>query len=886
VPPHQQGKNLPLKATALRPHLEACKYQPELLCTDFRLADGATVSLAAFAQSPADARSACIAVIEADEGTTDLVASCRAIAAPIVFVCGRAGLEWWKQGTAQAERQPRIIPPVDIPKFFKTHADDFAPHAVYRAKTWGRFDEQFQRSFVDLGLMPLVEEQIGESLVQLIASHVQTLKSRLRWDAISERQGQWLLKTVFWLVSAKILHDKQVGQFKRMDLLDAEHVLKAVGEHFDTEPISITSERQRKALGEIAESSLQLATTESLAYVYENTLISQATRQSLSTHSTPSYLVDYIVGRLRPWIAEIPLDQRHVFEPVCGHAAFLVSAMRLLTELLPEEKSSPAQRRRYLRRRIHGCDIDSFALEIARLSLSLTDIPNPDGWDLIAGDMFEGDTLETKARTATVLLANPPFENFSGESRTWYEQRGVELRHVNKTAELLARVLPELPSGAVLGVVVPQGFLHSKNATSVRRLLTTDFELQEICLFPDKVFTFSDMESAVLIARKKTDTADVSTDVRYRRVRERGMDAFRQRYSVMSESMVEASRFGSEASDLRVAELREVWEHCGNLPRFQDIAEIGQGLSYKSADLPRNANTFSEQPFSDATRGFVWFDRDVQLHELPRSMWMNLDKEVIQRERHGTKVGTPQVLLNQARIHRGTWRLKALLDCDGHPVTSRFEVVRSKLTDDALPLEWLWALCNSPFANSFAFDSSNERANDVGIFQEMPVPRLNSDGVKRVVAAARKYLDYVRRDPAAILQRPVNPQKARALLLRVDCEVLRMYDLPRELEWQLLNFFAGWLREGVPFKFDRYFPEGFEDHLTLAEYLAITEDWPETNERREELIHKKVARQITLAERAEFEHLQFLAGARQNLIEPLPLKELEALHRELMREAE
>ena len=170
--------------------------------------------------------------------------------------------------------------------------------------------------------------------------------------------------------------------------------------------------------------------------------------------------------------------------------------------------------------------------------------------------------------------------------------------------------------------------------------------------------------------------------------------------------------------------------------------------------------------------------------------------------------------------------------------------------------------------------------------REMRIPKCDGETLHRINTAVRNYIRFVKRDPDAILQRPINPQKARSLLLRVDCEVLKLYDLPRELEWQLLKFFDGWPREGVPFKFDRYFPEHFDDHITLAEYFAITDDWDETNDRRAELIEKKIARKITAAERAEFEHLQFLAGARQNLIAPLPLKELEALHRQIMREAE
>ncbi len=76
------------------------------------------------------------------------------------------------------------------------------------------------------------------------------------------------------------------------------------------------------------------------------------------------------------------MSARNVFEPACGHGAFLVSAMRLLVELSPESERTPDRRGPYLRKRLHGIDVDAFALELARLSLTLTDIPNPNGWDL------------------------------------------------------------------------------------------------------------------------------------------------------------------------------------------------------------------------------------------------------------------------------------------------------------------------------------------------------------------------------------------------------------------------------------------------------------------------------------------------------------------------
>ena len=54
--------------------------------------------------------------------------------------------------------------------------------------------------------------------------------------------------------------------------------------------------------------------------------------------------------------------------------------MRLLSELLPANWREP--RRDYLRKRLRGVESDPFALEIARLSLTLADVPNPNGWAL------------------------------------------------------------------------------------------------------------------------------------------------------------------------------------------------------------------------------------------------------------------------------------------------------------------------------------------------------------------------------------------------------------------------------------------------------------------------------------------------------------------------
>jgi N-6 DNA Methylase len=800
------------------------------------------------------------------------VEDCKPLGAPLVFVCSQNGLQWWKQG-ARAPEFLESIPADNVSKFFEEHREQFSPDAVYRAKTWGRFQSAYQLSFVDLGLMPLVEGEVGKSLDKLIEQNVSALKDRLGWGRVTDDQGRWLLQTVFWLVSGKILSDKQVAAFRDLKLDDVEDVFQRLANHYGTKPLTAGSQRKLEALQESARiisrhSSLVLTTTESLAHVYENTLIEKQTRSSLSTHSTPSFLVDYTLGNLADWIREIPADERSVFEPASGHAAFLVSAMRLLTEMLPAGMEVPSRRGPYLRSRLHGSDLDPFALELARLSLTLTDIPNPDHWDLNVHDMFVDDHLPEQAKRNTILLANPPFDNFTPKEQRHYRTQGCAVRFVNKCAEMLWRTLPHLPKGAVFGVVVPQTLLHSGNARDLRRFILQEYELKELCLFPDGMFSFSDAESAVVIGRHKA--VAHRSQVRYRRVRERELESFRLDYSASFTRTVPQLRFsGDQSLSLQVPDLEEVWVACANNPTLTDIAVLGQGLAYHGQHLPRNAITYSSERFPGGQRGFVFFDHAIQLHQSPKLYWMNLDRSVIHRPRAGTTVGVPQVLLNYAPASRGPWRLKALIDRRGHPVTSRFIPVRPRAAEWSL--ETLWALLNSPLANGYAFSHLGKRDNTVGDIRKIPMPKERSfESVRR---AAEAYLGAA--------SSGVDSATLQKLLLIVDCEVLKLYSLPVELEQSLLAVFTDYERVGVPFSQTHYLPTELEHSLRFADFFQFEEDWPTTNRERGILIDKNISGTISTEEQLRLNALQAYADYHIDRVAPRPTGVLDELEKRL-----
>jgi len=747
------------------------------------------------------------------------VAAYRELGTPVIFRKGSRGLEWWSQGVDS----PVLKAEVDLSgleTFFERQRREFAPEAVYRAKTRGRLDPHYQLEFVDVGLMPLVEQEIGRKLAELVERTLLLLRDGSGWNSPTTLQGRTLIRNTFWLLAGKILHDKEVPGFQSLDLRDVDEVMRRVREHYGALPDESTRlSLDRRGLTHAADlvarfASLNHVTTEALAEVYESSLITPETRRFLGVHSTPPWLVDYILWRLEDWIEGLPLNRRRVLEPACGHGAFLVAALRLLREHLPKGYSA-ADRRAYLRRSLAGIEVDHFAIELARLSLTLADIPNPNGWRLSASNMFSDRVIERHAAGATILLANPPFEDFKPS-----ERQILGTGTFNKAAEMLARALPALKPGSVFGVIVPGSFLDSKAAASVRSLLAKEYELQEITLLPDKVFRFSDMECAVLLGRRKSTRKTPTSGVRYRWVREAQIEDFKRSYGA-EERIVAQNRLAEHPSkSFFLPQLEDVWEHLAPLPRFGSLADIAEGFSFKSERaLPEGIVSQSQDPFPGAVKGFVRIGPELQLHDLPRELYVNVGQEALIRARKGTITGIPQILMNRPRVARGPWRVKGVIDQEGHACTDNFNVIRPR--SPRVRLQYLWAIVNSPISNAFLFTHSFRRHNLPGVVAQLPVPRapFDSPEASAVVEAARKYLAVVTSERAGLSVSP-DEENARRALLELDAALLQMYSLPPRLERKLLDLFAGYQREGVPFPFLRYYPPDFRPCFPLHEFLS------------------------------------------------------------------
>ncbi len=831
--------------------IEQCGFGETLFEDNFRLGERQTVAWAGFAYQPFDARSACVAAFPSvGQDSHDGALDRRLLGAPVLFAVGEDHFEVWRPGRDEAARVQPPIPTGEIAGFIGQHKSELTPSRLYHAKSRGRLPDSDRQLplFVDPGVLLYAEAELGTRLTSGVVDAIRELATGATQDL------DWAFTAAFRLLAAKILKDKRVPGFIRADLSDVDRSLQRVEKHYSSQdPLAIRNASQRIRLLEAVRvfnqvGDLRNLTTEALADVYEQALISADTRRIHGTHKTPAYLVDYIVWQLADWINEIPIERLRVFEPACGHAPFLVSAMRLLRTL--ELKTPRGEMSGFLRERLLGVETDPFALEIARLSLTVADEPNPDGWNGVkCGDMFLGNDLETTARTSTVLLANPPYEG-------------------DKAVRLLQRTLPHLPIGAVFGVVVPATLLFSdkKGPKQLREWLVGHCQLGEVSLFPDGIFTFADHECTILLGRRLPDGAPAhSMRTRLRRVREPDREAFQRDYKFTTSRITPQSRFAERPEkELWIPEFdEEIWSWLKHLPKLATIADVSQGMQHKGKGKSANAITVQDKPFTGSVKGFDRLKGRWWIHEHPRVRYFNIDESVIRRPGAGLD-RVNQVLVNHSPIGRGKWRLKPFIDRSRRVFASSLISVRP--VDQQLPLEYLWALCVSPIAQFYAYCFTLKRNIHTGILGSMPIPRAGDRDVMRISRKAKEYLHAASGRRTVLEQCGPSESSLATLLRELDAEILRLYDLPAHAERILLDQFAGEQRPGVPVKFASYYPQDFTADVPLYAYLSATfqrtlrgespELTPEQDQRYDELVGRSDAGSLIDDEAEELHRLQ------------------------------
>ena len=342
------------------------------------------------------------------------------------------------------------------------------------------------------------------------------------------------------MLAAKLLKEKRVKGFKSLDLNDIRDVFSVVGEHYrdarDYPPGDRTWKPAISPRGDRAIAgwgSLGNITAESLAYLYETALIDGAEekRGRKADDARPTCARRWAFTA-RPRSSSITCSRRcgrswtRTSSPTSASSSPRAGTPHSLLRRCATSATSPAWR---TARRVTATCANASAgsssirslSEIAKLSLTLADVPHGNTWQIDAGDMFKPGVLRDAAKWATIVLSNPPYEDFKKTSANRYSETDEPVTAQTKAVEMLKRVVPNLAPGAVFGFVLPQGTLYDREAKQLRKELLASCEIAEISLFEDKLFNVADHETCILIGRRKSGEPRVST-VMYRRVRNRG----------------------------------------------------------------------------------------------------------------------------------------------------------------------------------------------------------------------------------------------------------------------------------------------------------------------------------------------------------------------------
>ena len=452
---------------AIEAELRQLGYASEAIIRDYTFADVLSptgdlrgVELAAFTQVPESYRSAAFGVVvEDDEGA---LLDRRALGAPILLCIGKQDVGVWRVSALGAPRLLERIGFHAISELFRRNTERWRPQAVHRAKSLGQAQTTYQLDFVDLGLQPAIEHEVEDKLDRLLRRVVEELMEGL--DGNTEEA---VFRTTFRLLAAKILLDRGHAAATTWREAPVAEVLDGIEKYYGLGrlPSDLRSgvphpSVQTAWLTLLQAISFRNISSDSLAFVYENTLVAKDTRSRFGTHSTPRQVAEYVVNRLD--LSKFDLDGLTIFEPFTGAGAFLVAALRHLRDLLPEGLSAE-KRHAFLVPRIRGAEIDAFACEVATLSLILADYPNANGWTIDNQDLFRPAALAQQIGSAKIVLCNPPWVDFEAEERAEYPEMAT--KSFSKPMAVLRTVLEAEPEG--IGFVLPQGFLRQQQYSQI-----------------------------------------------------------------------------------------------------------------------------------------------------------------------------------------------------------------------------------------------------------------------------------------------------------------------------------------------------------------------------------------------------------------------------------
>ena len=813
MPAHYQTEALQL----LKSELNGLGYVGNLLRENYEFADvlseGAAVNeirLAAFAQDPPSYRNAAFGVAIANgHSGPGLIQMHTALGAPQIFEVNNNSVSQWKVSSAGNPSLLNQLTLEELPQLFAQNKTAWDPQRILQAKSDSSLAVQLD--FFDAGLLPLLEQEartkLDNRLRNVVALAIGTYEKRAKF---TPDLYPMLFRLIFRFIAAKLLADRRYPgdwntEYPKVALQAVEDFYSAGGHSEPALEDRDTQEETWKWINQTCH--FQNLSVDSLAYVYENTFVTQQTRKAYSTHSTPYAIAEYIVRNLP--FENLHPSERKVFEPFSGHSIFLIAAMQRMRELLPPEME-PKDRHDYFIKMLSGIENDEFALEVGRLSLMLADYPNPDGWRLHRADAFASPLFPEELRHANIVLCNPPFEPFNKVEKTRYG----DILSTTKAREALLRVLEDPPQ--LLGFVLPRVFMEGPRYRELRVKLGEIYNTFELLALPDRVFEHSDAETVVLLSAKGDITHKSLT---VGQVLNSNLQEFyiSKKASYQAQALVEepAKEF---VQRIWLTQLGEVWDTTREFRTLGTLAEIHRGIEYNRPIVKDIDQFVSSIARPDFVPGLHKVDDNIEPFIVTQTVYLDTSQELMRGSAYKYNWNAPKLIVNANPQSRGNWRITASIDRSGLVCYQNFHAIWPKTE---LSLEVIAAVLNGPVANAFISTRDSIRHVLIRTLRNIPIPDFSLEQEQALVSLVHQYTATCNQGLTNQLNEHEARSECRRLISAIDAEVLKAYGLPLEQERALLEWFKGSRRLG-PFEFTEYFPQSFEPLIPWHQYVNET----------------------------------------------------------------
>lgn len=752
--------------------------------------------LCVFGLEPFDYRSACFIInfLPDYKSSYELASELRATGAPHIFIILNGHSERWLNRGKDVQKVDEIKTE-ELAKYIYHKKTAWRPSEIIRQKS--NFSKPYPTQldlFIDSGLLLALEYEASKRIDSLMGSILFEAENKFKLAKLN-LDSKILFQILFKLLTAKILQDREVKTNLPIDFENFNICIKAVSEFYNEVFINYSRIIPEEILNDISSDvsnliSLKNISVDTLTYVYENTFVSPETRKKFGIHSTPSYLAEYILSMIP--IENLNPQKLRVYDPTCGHGIFLIAAMRRIRNSIALDWDAK-KRHKFFTNKLIGTEIDPFSIEVAKMCLTLADFPEANGWNLTEGDILRGTRLEKISNDTYVLVGNPPFEYFHAGNKL-----------IPTPAVLLDRIFTSLPDSAYIGIVLPISFLDSNDYTAQRKSLLETFNVLSITNLPSNVFSHSSAETTIVIAEKSKKQQHFLT--KYSEIKKTDLVSFKSEYKNTWSDEVSKISFQENDSNLVVPFFRNIWNSIRYLPTLGSIANIKVGVQNEpklvnpKKDYKDTFFTGSVQAITDAKNGFYQF-------QVTKTKFIPSNKRHRRRFAWDLDWTIPKVIVPTARISVGPWKTAAVIDLDGRYITRNFFAIWPSIPNVSVKV--IAAILNSPLVAAYIYSNTTERGIPKRIYEKIPVPLNLSSNSSLLEELVDEYLLYLERDV----------EKCKDILLKLDAEILKLYNLPPKYERKILDLFWNQKRP-VPFDFTGYIPPDFLSWIPLYIYIS------------------------------------------------------------------